>query len=394
MTAWHTLRRVILVLCGLVGYAAAATAQTVTPISGAFLLRLGRDTVAVERYDRRDDRLEGDLVMRVPTTVRVRYTTEFDASGRVTRSSARIESLGRANAGEARKVTMEFIGDSIRMTVDSGALHRVEMRKGAAGMVPLIAGPYATSFATYEWLIGRAHDGDTVRLPVISPVTARPGTALFVRHNKQRAEVDFFGEAFMPVALDDGGRLMTVDANGLTVRSNAERIQGVDVGRLAARFAALDRANAGLGVVSPPDSVRGSVSGVRLSIDYSSPRMRGRQVLAGLLPYGLVWRTGANTSTTLRTDGDLLIGGQRLPAGTYSLWSIPYADHAELIVNTQHGQWGTEYDDTKDKLHVAMQASAVSDPQEHFTIRLTPSNDLEFRWSTFRWTVPVARPNE
>ncbi|MFN8574416.1 MAG: DUF2911 domain-containing protein [Gemmatimonadaceae bacterium] len=384
-------RTVALTLGCLLASSSMVSAQTITPISGGFVLRLGRDTVAMERYERREDRLEGDLLMRVPATARVRYTTEFGKDGRVTRSTARVEPLGSVHGGEPRKITMEFMADSIRMTVDSGALHRVEMRRGAPGVVPLIAGPYATSYATYEWLIGRAHDGDTVQLAVVSPVTARVGTALFIRHSKQRADIDFFGENFMPVSLDAEGRLVAVDANALTVRSNAERVAPMDVGRLSARFAALDRAGTGLGVVSPPDSVRGRVGGVRLAIDYSSPRMRGRPVLGGLVPYGMVWRTGANASTTLQTDGDLMIGGQRLPAGTYSLWSVPFEDHAELILNRQHGQWGTEYDDTKDALHVTMQA-ATAEAQERFTIRLAPENVLEFRWSTFRWTVPIAQP--
>ncbi|MFN8579954.1 MAG: DUF2911 domain-containing protein [Gemmatimonadaceae bacterium] len=367
-------------------------AQTVTPISGAFVLRLGRDTVAMERYQRTDNRLDGDVVMRVPSTVRVRYSTEFGRDGRVRRSTARIDALGSKAAQEGRKVTVDVLGDSIRVVTDSGALHRTEMRRGAPDLVPLIAGPYATSYATYEWLIGRAKDGDTVRFNVMSPVTARLGTALFVRHNKQRAEIDFFGETFMDASFDDNGRLVAVDANMLTVRTNVERVADVDIGGAAARFAALDHKGRGLGTMSPPDSVRATVDGVRIAIDYGSPRARGRQVLGGLVPYSLVWRTGANAATTLSIDGDLSIGGQRLPAGTYSIWTIPSPDHPELIINAQHGQWGTEYNDTKDVAKVSLRSADVAESQEQFTIRVTPDNLLRFRWSTFEWTVPLSRP--
>lgn len=370
---------------------AGADAQS-TDTRGAFVLRLGQDTLSVEQYARRGNRLEGDLVARVPKTVRVRYAVEFTREG-VRRSRARIESLGLETAtAVAREVTLDFLGDSIRVTVDSGAMHRVEMRRGGVGAVPLTAGPYATSYATYEWLLARARAGDTTSVPFVSPLTLRLGRATYVRLSPRRAAIDFFGEGFMPVDLDAQGRLMAVDANGITVRVNAERVRHLDIDRLARRFAALDLAGRSIGVASPPDSVRATVAGVRVGIDYGSPRMRGRRILGALVPYDTVWRTGANAATLFRIDGDLAVGGVRVPAGTYSLWTVPHHAGAELILNAQHGQWGTEYDRTRDVVRVPLRVTVVSTDQEHFAIDVTPDGEMRFRWSTFVWTARLGAP--
>jgi len=77
-----------------------------------------------------------------------------------------------------------------------------------------------------------------------------------------------------------------------------------------------------------------------VKIVYGSPRKRGREIFGALVPYSEVWRTGANEATEITTTGDLVFGGHRLPAGTYSLYTIPYPDRWTIIVNRALGQWG------------------------------------------------------
>jgi len=358
---------------------------------GGFILRLGRDTVALERYERRADRLTGEMALRVPTTTYIRYQTDLRPDGTARRSVAKIEALGSRTAVH-RSVTIDFAADSMRVTTDSASLHRVEMRHVAPGAIPLIAGPYGTSYATYEWLISRVRDGDSVTIATVSPVNARQGSAMFVRRSPTRADIDFFTESLMPVTLDGDGHVLAVDANLTTVRVNARRVDAINVASLARRFGAQDREGKSLGVASPADSVHAVVHGVQLAIHYSSPRMRGRKILGDLLPYGAIWRTGANAATLLDLDGDLAIGGRTVPAGHYSLWTVPTGDGAELIVNRQHGQWGTEHDSTKDMLRIPLKVAQTTSPQEAFVIEVTPEFDLRFRWSTFIWSAPLVRP--
>ncbi|MCL4402101.1 MAG: DUF2911 domain-containing protein, partial [Acidobacteria bacterium] len=92
--------------------------------------------------------------------------------------------------------------------------------------------------------------------------------------------------------------------------------------------------------LSPPAHSSVTIDGKTIAIDYSAPSMRGRQIFGSLVPYGKVWRTGANKATTLKTDANLNINGLMVPKGEYTLYSIPEPDQWTLIVNKQTGQWG------------------------------------------------------
>ena len=121
---------------------------------------------------------------------------------------------------------------------------------------------------------------------------------------------------------------------------------------------------------SPPAQAQCSFSdGKTISIDYSSPRMKGRKIFGGLVPYGEVWRTGANEATTFVTNTDLKVEGKTIPAGNYTIFTVPNADKWSLIVNQKTGEWGIPYKYEGDELvRVDMKVSRTSAPVENFTI--------------------------
>jgi Protein of unknown function (DUF2911) len=120
---------------------------------------------------------------------------------------------------------------------------------------------------------------------------------------------------------------------------------------------------------SPPASAQCKFAdGKTITVDYSSPRAKGRKIFGGLVPYGAEWRTGANEATTFVTTADLTIGGAAVPAGSYTLYSIPAEKSWKLIINKQTGQWGTIYDSKQDLLQADMQVSALPAAVENFTI--------------------------
>jgi hypothetical protein len=146
--------------------------------------------------------------------------------------------------------------------------------------------------------------------------------------------------------------------------------------------------------LSPPAQASVSLAGHTITIDYSAPSMRGRKIFGGLVPYDKVWRTGANAATTLKTDVNLRIGDLGVPAGTYTLYTIPEEHGWTLIMNRQTGQWGTQYDQSKDLGRVKMSEGVVpSNPVETFQIRFenTKGNtsELHLRWETTNVYVSV-----
>lgn len=104
--------------------------------------------------------------------------------------------------------------------------------------------------------------------------------------------------------------------------------------------------------VSPNAAVSQTIGTTEVRITYGRPQVNGRTIFGDLVPYGEVWRTGANEATTFSVSSDVTIEGNRLPEGTYSLYTIPGQDQWTLIFNNAANQWGTQYDQSKDALRV------------------------------------------
>ncbi len=146
-------------------------------------------------------------------------------------------------------------------------------------------------------------------------------------------------------------------------------------------------------VLSPPATTSQTVDGKTVSIQYGAPSMRGRKIFGGLVPYDHWWRTGANPATTLKTEANLKIGSATVPAGTYTLYTLPSAGTWKLIINKQTGQWGTKYDQSQDLARVDMKKKTLSSPQEVMSITIEPfhgkQSSLHMRWETTDVSVPI-----
>src|SRR3989449_7459114 len=118
--------------------------------------------------------------------------------------------------------------------------------------------------------------------------------------------------------VDGQGTVLSLSGVGSTMQVTVERVQGLDFDALGKSFAPRS-----LGTLSPLDSVRASVVGATVAVRYSRPSMRGRVVFGNVVPWNQVWRTGANEATVLETSADLTVAGTAVPAGKYSLWTIP-----------------------------------------------------------------------
>jgi len=144
---------------------------------------------------------------------------------------------------------------------------------------------------------------------------------------------------------------------------------------------------------SPPGTAQVTLKGKNITIDYSRPFLKGRKVGQELAPYGKVWRTGANEATTLTTDVDLDIGGTKVPAGKYTLWTLPSEGTWKLIINKQTGQWGTKYDESQDLARIDMKKSSLPQAVEQFTISFDKKSDntadLNLDWENTRVYVMV-----
>ncbi|MGA7918172.1 MAG: DUF2911 domain-containing protein [Candidatus Acidiferrales bacterium] len=133
--------------------------------------------------------------------------------------------------------------------------------------------------------------------------------------------------------------------------------------------------------------------GKTIMVDYSSPRAKGRKIFGGLVPYGEVWRAGANEATTFVINTDLMVGGKTVPAGSYTLFTIPNKDKWTLIISKKTGEWGVPYPGEKDDLlRVDMKVSQLPSPLENFEILFQRDADnctMQMDWETTRASVDI-----
>lgn len=133
--------------------------------------------------------------------------------------------------------------------------------------------------------------------------------------------------------------------------------------------------------------------GKTIHVDYSSPRMRGRRIFGGLVPYGEPWRAGANEATTFVIDTDVNVSGKTVPKGSYTLFALPNPDAWMLIISKDTGEWGVPYPGEQDDFaRVPMKVSKLSSPLENFTIAFDQTGGactMRLEWETTRAAVEI-----
>jgi hypothetical protein len=144
---------------------------------------------------------------------------------------------------------------------------------------------------------------------------------------------------------------------------------------------------------SPAAKAEFNQNGLAVTVDYCQPSKKGRKIFGELLPFGKVWRTGANAATVIEFNKAVTIAGKPVPAGKYSLWTIPSADLTwTLILNKETGQWGTMYDETKDFARIPVSARLFPTPIEQFKIEFAPQPagaNMVMGWDNMEVDVPI-----
>jgi len=136
---------------------------------------------------------------------------------------------------------------------------------------------------------------------------------------------------------------------------------------------------------SPPAVASGKIGDAAITINYSSPSVKGRKVFGGLLPYGKLWRAGANEATIFQTDKDITVEGKKLPAGKYSFFATPGENEWTIFFNSETGQWGdkengdTNMDPAKTVLSVVVKNKKLNELAEKLVYNVE-SNGVSLKW--------------
>lgn len=148
-------------------------------------------------------------------------------------------------------------------------------------------------------------------------------------------------------------------------------------------------------MASPRHSIQHQFSVSNISIDYSRPAVKGRKIFGDLVPYGKVWRAGANSSTKITFGQTVNFGGKELRPGTYGLFIIPQATQWTIILNKDSQSWGAySFDSKLNVLEISVPVEQTKNLTEWFTIDLTPINkekiSLNLAWENSKVNIPIA----
>lgn len=367
------------------------------PDSGSFFVRLGSDTVAVERYTRTRHQLVSEALLRTPITRRIKLTVTFKDDGTISWWEVLNSPVaGTPNSGPVTRGLVTLVGDSAQVQYWSAGAPRSSGKIPAHPRLMPLQVPF---YSTYDVALqnARKQPRDTA-LSVMagnSPLTYR---VEYLRADSVRLSHPQSG--IIVAKLDEHGRLTRLNAEGTTLKVIVTRSKPVDLQQWATRFAKADAEGKSIGLLSPRDTVQAVVGGAWVAVDYSRPSKRSRVIFGGIVPWDQVWRTGANAATTLTVDvKPIQIGTTRLPPGKYSLWTIPSKSGWKLIINKQSGQWGTNYDPAQDIARIDVKTEAVAVPVETFQIALFQSTAapnegrMTLTWDRTRVVVPFGVVN-
>ncbi|WP_412069418.1 DUF2911 domain-containing protein [Rubrivirga sp. IMCC43871] len=382
----------LLPLLLLVGCASAPPTPSAVAETAAFVTRLGDDTLAVERFSQTPTGITATVALRAPQTTLATYRLDLDGAGGLVGYEAVIR---QPLTGEVlRREIATPVGDSLRVTVtETGAAPETRTIAGADRPLPFIDMVHWP----FELMVERAVAAGG---PLDQPLFTTRGTVAFTSDVAADGAVTVRHPFRGPMAVQATARgdLQTLDASQTTRKLTVTRVADVDVEGAAVHFAERDAAGRPFGDLSGRGEAVASIGGATVAVDYGQPQRRGREIWGALVPWGEVWRTGANRATHLTTDRALVLDPEgaalAVPAGEYTLFSIPQADGGALIVNRQTGQGGTTYDPAQDLGRVPLARSPLDATVEAFTIAVEETGPnagrLALRWDRDAFSVSFA----
>ena len=384
-------------LVALIPLAGCSTSSTSLPMrpspTGAttLLVRLGNDTLAVEQYTRTATRMEGVLAQRSPFTTIARYSVELGPNAVPTRAEYSLRrGDGSPITGATQSLSVRYGADSVTFVAHRavGDTSRTAAVRGT--LLPYVNG----SYGLFELAIARLRlsGRDSLEFGIVPlNFNVRGSTPLAVKiTGTDAARIDWFGYPLF-ARFDSRSRLLGLDGSQTTVKVRVDRVGAMNLDSLGAAWTTRDQTAGPAGQVSSRDTARVTVGAAHVWVDYGRPALRGRAVWTNGVLGDTLWRTGANAATQLVTDAAITIGGTPIPAGTYSLWTAAGAGY-RLVVNKQHGQWGTEYHPDQDLARIPLREREVSPSVERFTIAFDPQGNaavLTLTWGDKQLSVPI-----
>ena len=362
-----------------------------TDNKAAFITKLGNDTLAVEFFEKTENGINAKVILRSPETSFTSYYLTLDANNGINTLVAYRHSLENGFSGSGDLLLqINNNGDSLgvgRIWQDELRLTSVKNEPGTLPFIDMVHWPFELVFNK-----AKAAGVDTLNQPLLSG--SRISNFIVAEIRSDSMTLRHPSRGVMGVHVSEAGNLEFLDA-GLTTRKlkvYREPSSSVDIDALGDLFARKDIMGNPFGELSSAEEDTYYIGDAEFVVSYGSPKKRGRDLFGAIVPWGERWRTGANRATHFYTSKDLKIADLDVPAGEYTFFTIPEPDGGTLIINTQTGQNGRSYDESRDLGRVPMKLSTKADITEAFTITVEETEDggtLNLIWGQTVFSAPL-----
>ncbi|MEQ9091984.1 MAG: DUF2911 domain-containing protein [Balneola sp.] len=367
----------------------SCTNYTETSNNAGYVTLLGNDTLAVEKFEKTDNSISAKVVLRSPRTSLKSYELSLTENGGIeemTITDFDLES-GFDSEGVLER-SYKKDGDSLEVSVltNDGSYRVIKSgyEEGILPFIDMVHWPFEIAFnnameTTADSIDQKLLTGSRASTFIVAKIDA---DSMTIRHPSR---------GVMGVNVDKNGNIIELDASQTTRKLTVKRKNDIEINSIAKRFAASDKQGNPFGSLSGAIEEEFTIGNAVFNVSYGSPQRRGRDLFGGIVPFGERWRTGANRATHFTTSSDLVFSGVEMPAGEYTLFTIPEKDGGILIINKQTGQNGRTYDESRDLGRVSMMVSEKEDNTEGFTILVEEEGSggvLKLVWGNTVYSIP------
>ncbi len=344
------------------------------PQPSSFVATLGNDTLVVEQFTMEPEKVEAEVLIRSPRTRLMKQTLLRRPDGSFREFRSATYDPANLDGPPVGEQIVQVVGDSLVVTNRQGEQERTSSFAYDPAILPwidMVHWPYevATRQMVKEGEASRDQLMLSGRSPAVFEIRTITADSVSIKHPYRGT---------MYARIDEHGALQYYDATATTRKLIVRRGGAVDMNALAKTYA-----GKAIGSLSGEGKTETTVHGANIVITFGQPARRGRELFGGIVPWNQLWRTGANRATHFKTDKDLRFGDLEVPAGEYTLFSIPAPEGGTLIINRQTGQNGNNYDESQDLGRVPLIMASNDESVELFTIDAVERGDqgvLQLKW--------------
>jgi len=337
--------------------------------------KLGNDTLAIERISSSEDgEIKADVLLRSPRISLKSYELIYDQNNNIKEmlsyDNTELGSFKGLMRGSVMGTNYKATNDSLKINTqgrNGPVTYHIPNDRSLLPFIDMVHWPFDLAFQRHF-----QSETDSIHQYMLSGrrvsdfIIHKTGSRTYTLRHPSRG--------VMEVSTTAQGQLQSLDAKATTRKLIVTRTDKLNFDELVSGFLERDKGGSPFGTLSSAIVADFTFGGSEFQVSYGSPAKRGRDIFGGIVPYGTRWRTGANRATHFKTSKAINIAGKTIPAGEYTLFTIPEANGGILIINSQTGQNGRSYNASRDFMRTAMTKSSQREVTEQFTVKVVETD--------------------